>query len=248
MRIGCTPFLNARPLVWGLERDHEVVPLPPRRMARALLSGRVDVALVPVVDLFRDRRLAMLRAPAIGCDGPVLSVRLLSRDAIGASVRLLADSRSGTSVLLAVLLLKRMFGVRDVRVRQVDTRRFDPRRIRQGEALLQIGDVALKNAPRGLRTHDLGTLWRVMTGLPFVFAPWMALRGRVPRGAAALLRRAVRQGMRDPHRVARAFAPKGLPPSEAVRYLTVNLSFRVGATERRAIRLFGRLLRAEGLL
>jgi len=248
MRIGCTPFLNARPLVWGLESEHEIIPLPPRWMAAALLAGKMDVALVPVVEMFRDRRLLMLPAPAIGCDGPVRSVRLLTCGGIGDRVLLRADSRSGTSVLLAQLLLKRLFGVRKVRTVRVDTDRFSPRSLKPGEALLQIGDVALKSAPRECRVHDLGTLWKVMTGLPFVFAPWMVHRQRSPRGAAALLSRAARAGKREAATVAGIHAPRGVPVPVCVSYLRENLSFRMGIRERRSIRLFERFLRKERLL
>ncbi len=248
MRIGCTPFLNARPLVWGLEREHEVFPLPPSQMAKALLAGKLDVALVPVVEMFRDRRLRMLDAPAICCKGAVRSVRLLVRGGIGDRVLLRADSRSGTSVLLAQLLLKRLFGVRRVQTVCVDTDRFSPRSLKPGEALLQIGDVALKAVARGCAVHDLGTLWKVMTGLPFVFAPWMVRRGRNPRGASAMLKKAVRDGMKDPKRVAKTYAPVGCDVATCTSYLKENLSFHVGSAERKAIRLFEKLLRQEGLL
>jgi len=248
MRIGCTPFLNARPLVWGLEMEHDIIPLPPSRMAKALLSKRVDVALIPVVDLFRDRRLRLLPAAAIGCRGAVRSVRLLSRDALKRTTTLYADSNSGTSVLLALLLLRRVLGVRAPRVRKVDTMRFGPRSLKGGETLLQIGDIALRPAPKGLKVHDLGSLWMEWTGLPFVFAPWMVRRGSAPHGASALLKKAVREAMRVPSLVAKKYAPRGCSIHSCTCYLRHNLSFRVGSAERKAIRLFGRLLRKEGLL
>lgn len=248
MRIGSTPFLNVRPLVWGLEMEHEIVPLPPSRMAKALLERRVDVAVVPVVEMFRDPRLRLLPAAAIGSRGAVRSVRLLSRGGLAATRVLFADSNSSTSVLLARLLLRRRFGVGRLVVRRVDPGRFHPARLRMGQILLQIGDMALRPAPRGLKVHDLGNLWREMTGLPFVFAPWMVRRGEVPRGALGLLKRAAREGMRDVRQVARDYAPVGCSTASCVRYLRENLSFRIGPAERRSIRLFERLLRKEGLL
>ena len=48
-------------------------------------------------------------------------------------------------------------------------------------ALLLIGDAALKGAadPGGCRVYDLGELWHDFTGLPFVFALWIARRDAV---------------------------------------------------------------------
>jgi len=218
-------------------------------MAAALRAGRVDVALIPVVEAFRDPRLQILQAPAIGCRRAVKSVRLLSRAPLKEVRVLLADSNSATSVLLSRLLIKRVFGVKNLQVKKTDTSRFKPTRLKAGEALLQIGDIALEPAPRGLKVRDLGLLWHRMTGLPFVFSPWMVLRGKVSRGATALLNKTVKEGMKRPSQVVRAYAPlRGRSPRPYVRYLKENLSFRLGPSEWKAIRLFKRLLHEEGLL
>src|SRR5256885_1746083 len=61
------------------------------------------------------------------------------------------------------------------------------------EAVLVIGDAALKLAAAGTYTHryDLGEEWKRWTGLPFVFAVWAARRiaspAAVQRGHRALL-------------------------------------------------------------
>jgi chorismate dehydratase len=247
MRIGCTPFLNARPLVWGLSSGHLLIPIAPSRMARALRKGRVDVGLVPVVELFRSKRLRLIPAAAIGSRGAVRSVRLLSRTPPGTARLMYADSNSGTSVLLARLLLKRLFGVQRLAVKRVDTRRFRPVRLRCGEVLLQIGDVALRPPPKDVKVHDLGILWHRMTHLPVVFAVWAAVKGSSPHGVKAILRKSAREGVRNAAAVARAYAPPNGPGLPAcVHYLRKNLSFRVGPVEMRSIRLFRRLLRSEG--
>jgi len=45
----------------------------------------------------------------------------------------------------------------------------------QCEAVLLIGDKVVKNRPTGFEVEiDLGTEWKTLTGLPFVFAVWAA--------------------------------------------------------------------------
>jgi chorismate dehydratase len=112
---------------------------------------------------------------AVGSDGPVLSVNLVSQvplDALdGAAVALGSTSR--TSVVLAQHLLEDHVGVRptyftcppDLTAMMLDAR-----------AGVLIGDAALRatyDAPgRGLTVHDLGSAWRELSGLPMVFAVW----------------------------------------------------------------------------
>jgi predicted solute-binding protein len=52
--------------------------------------------------------------------------------------------------------------------------------LQKHEAALIIGDAALEAARHldtSTRVLDLGTAWKKLTGLPFVFAAWIARRG-----------------------------------------------------------------------
>jgi predicted solute-binding protein len=55
LRIGSVPYLNARVLVWGLDRDPKcrLEFHPPSELARRLAAGRLDAALVSSIELFR---------------------------------------------------------------------------------------------------------------------------------------------------------------------------------------------------
>jgi chorismate dehydratase len=123
--------------------------------------------------------LLLLPDLAVGSDGPVLSVTMVSTrppaQLDGGLVALGSTSRTG--VLLAKMLLGERYGV-------------TPRYYRcppdltgmllEADAAVVIGDVALRatyEAPaRGLHVTDLGAAWREWTGLPMVFAVWAARR------------------------------------------------------------------------
>jgi chorismate dehydratase len=58
--------------------------------------------------------------------------------------------------------------------------------MQEADAAVLIGDAALRanmiDGPRfGLDVHDLGSLWKEWTGLPFVFAVWAARRDYLER-------------------------------------------------------------------
>jgi chorismate dehydratase len=97
--------------------------------------------------------------------------------------RVALGSTSRTSVRLAQLLLSERYGV------QPSYYTCPPDlslMMQEADAAVLIGDAALRanllDGPRyGLAVHDLGTLWKEWTGLPFVFAVWAARRDYLER-------------------------------------------------------------------
>ena len=81
-RLGVVSYLNAKPLIAGLNTDRRIESVldVPAQLAEKLDRGEVDAALVPVVDLARnDRRWRIVSDACIGCDGETLTVRVFSR-------------------------------------------------------------------------------------------------------------------------------------------------------------------------
>ena len=66
-RLGAVSFLNAKPLIAGLDADPqiELIYEVPARLPAMLERGTVDVALVPVVDLFQEGRAWQIAAAAL---------------------------------------------------------------------------------------------------------------------------------------------------------------------------------------
>lgn len=239
IRIGSVSFLNAKPLIFGLE-EAEGIELHldvPSRLLDGLQTGRFDVALLPVIDYQRMPGLRLLTSGGIGSDGRTMTVRIFSPVPIERIMTLACDTDSHTSVALARILLAERFGIRPEFV-PLDGAQVDPRAAR-----LLIGDKVVCEEPPGLNYQlDLGEAWKQQTGLPFVFAAWMAREGIALGDLPARLEQAKRDGRAHVDGIIERFAiPRGWPAEIAREYLTERLQYDIGPAQLDAIRLFHRL-------
>lgn len=233
-RIGSVPYLNARPLVEGLEDVRFAVP---SRLARLFRAGEVDVALVPSFEAVRSPESVVVPGLCIASPGPVDSVFLFSREPLHSARRVLLDESSLTSAALTRVLLAERYGI-DVEFERCPPD-VDPRAV-DADAVLLIGDRALQAPRDNLVVNDLALLWREWTGLPFVFAVWLARDEAVAAAAGPELRAAKERGLAARERIAREAAEElGLPPGLLHRYLTERLTYDLGKREREALELFG---------
>ncbi|WP_375493264.1 menaquinone biosynthetic enzyme MqnA/MqnD family protein [uncultured Jatrophihabitans sp.] len=184
-RVGHIQFLNCLPIYWGLVRagallDVELTKDTPDHLNDMLMAGELDIGPISLVEYLRNAEdLVLLPDIAIGSDGPVLSVNLVSQVPLHEldGRRVALGSTSRTSVLLARMWLEQVHGVRP------EYFGCPPElgsMLREADAAVLIGDAALRatyQAPRdGLAVHDLGAAWRQWSGLPMVFAVWAARR------------------------------------------------------------------------
>jgi chorismate dehydratase len=198
MRVGRIPYINCYPVYGAIERG--IVPLDvrwvdgtPTALNRRMAAGSLDISVVSAVEYARiPQRYLLLPDLAISCDGPVRSVMLFSHrpaSDLGGG-RVLVSRSSMTSVALLELLFDEVWHCRpdfvpaDAEVSDIG--RFGDE---SHDARLVIGDAALllgasrdgpapagTAAPRYSHAYDLGAEWKLWTGLPFVFAVWVAQR------------------------------------------------------------------------
>ena len=254
LRIGAVSYLNTKPLIHGLrERLGQFGKLSlnlPSRLADDLRSGSLDVALIPSIEFLRgmDCGYRVVSNAAIACRGPVWSVRLLSRVPISQIRRLALDEGSRTSAAMVQILLNESYGLRPETV---------PLRMEQepesidADAILLIGDRAM-HPPAGVYSEiwDLGERWCEKTGLPFVFALWVA---RKDIGDTSDLRDALEasrdDGLLQLDEIARREAgPHGLTVPDLHRYLSHNLHFKLGPRELDGLELYRLKAQKLGLL
>jgi chorismate dehydratase len=229
-RIACVSFVNARPLIDGLDsRDDVRLMLDvPSRMLDALESKRAEVALLPTIDLLhRADRVRMLPVAGIGCDGPTLTVRLFSRSPIESTRVLACDGDSHTSIALARIVLRKRFAIDPelIPLARASDRPFETR--------LLIGDKVVCEPPADMPHQlDLGDAWKQLTGLPFVFAVWATRCDIEPARIDALttlLEDSLRRGLQNIDAIIQNFAiPRGWPPALARQYLTRYLHYDIG--------------------
>jgi chorismate dehydratase len=197
-----------------------------------------------VIDFQRLDNLRIITSGGIGCDGKTLTVRIFSNVPIREIQQLACDVESHTSVALARIVLAELYGIRPALI-PLDQE--DPATV---HAKLLIGDKVVCEEPVGL-THqlDLGEAWKTLTGMPFVFAAWVA-RGRVDLHDLPMrLEQAKRRGLANIEQIISQYAlSRGWPIHLARQYLTHYLKFDIGQAQLAAIRHFHALAHRHGVI
>lgn len=240
MRVGAVSYLNTKPLVYGLAESAPQVELVfdlPSRLADRLARGDLDVALIPSVESFQNPQYSIVSDACIGCRGPVLSVKLLSRVPAREIRTLALDEGSRTSAALTRILLDQRFGLQpQLLPLPIDA---DWRQSR-ADAVLLIGDRAIHATHDDLaEVWDLGDQWCRWSELSFVFAMWTARPGVDASGLAEVLEASRDAGLANLERIAAVEGPLvGLSPDRCLSYLRDNLHFHLGPRERRGLTLY----------
>jgi chorismate dehydratase len=162
-------------------------------------------------------------------------VRVFSRVPPADVRRLFVDGDSHTSVALARVLWREMYGV-ELAIQPMTDRR-EPA---DAEAVLLIGDKVVNHQLVGFEIEtDLGSMWKSLTGLPFVFAVWTAPGLLDTELLSRKLEAARDAGVQSAAMIAADFGPgMGWPVELARRYLVNRLKFTIGERERLAMTRF----------
>lgn len=179
IRVGIVNYLNTRPLIWGLQRPpvSELIDLVgdyPSRVAQMLKEGEIDLGLIPVAVIPELPEYHIIGKHCIGTEGEIASVALFSDVPMHEIRKVYLDYQSRTSVELLRYLMKEYWGISPeiVQATGEDYRE----EIRGTTAGLVIGDRAFEQRKISTFIYDLGSEWRSITGLPFVFAAWVSTR------------------------------------------------------------------------
>jgi chorismate dehydratase len=181
LRIGQIEYANCTPIFASLQKyfdcsQYSFVKGFPSRLNRMLSVGEIDLSPSSSFEYARNfTKYLLLPDLSISSNGSVKSVVLFSRfpieqldgECIGFS------SESETSIILLRIILGKYFGYSN-RFKSLTVDGF-PDAFRHCPAVLLIGDTAIMCTRRlpDLYRYDLGELWRIYSGLPFVFALWI---------------------------------------------------------------------------
>ena len=177
-RIGAVSYLNTRPLLLGFAQEGfknriDLVKSYPANIAEDLLAGQIDIGLVPVAIIPELSNPHIISKYVIGANGAVASVALFSEVPIDQIKSIYLDYQSRTSVKLLKILLAQYW---KVEVNFLVATEGYIAQISGTTAGVIIGDRALENLSKYPYVYDLGLAWKQHTGLPFVFAAWVANR------------------------------------------------------------------------
>lgn len=243
VRLGAVGYLNARPLVYGLDAhpEFDVRYDIPAECARLLHAHDTDLGLIPSIEYLRGSRPYML-VPGGGVTsfGAVASVAVYSRREPRDIRSIAMDSSSRTSVALATILLRRQFGVSPDAVSMAPDLEA---MLAVADAALIIGDTALflDHESAGVRKVDLGEAWSALTGLPFVYAFWAGWPDAVTPPQVEALQQACAEGTAHSDAVAAAYYPHDAArQAVARRYLRDNIRYVLGPQEVEGLQTFYR--------
>ena len=149
----------------------ELIEDYPAKIAALLLNDEIDIGLIPVAVIPKLKEAHIISDFCIAADEEVASVCLFSEVAIDKIEKVLLDYQSKTSINLCKILLKN-YWKKDVIIEET-TGEFR-HLIKSTTAAVVIGDRAFEQRKISSFVYDLATAWKDFTGLPFVFAAWVA--------------------------------------------------------------------------
>jgi chorismate dehydratase len=253
-RVGCVPYVNARPLAYALDQDPEVEVRyeVPSRLPQLLDSEAAEAVLVSSYDALVTPGRTAAAGVGIISDGEVESVRLFSRVPPSEIKTLALDRSSLTSNRLAQVILHDRYRVcPELAVEEPNLAAM----LSRNDACVLIGDIGMETESQGLHVLDLGLEWTDLTGLPFVWALWVGRENLSPSLVAKLQAALMNSGLSrrrwDPARQAEivqdAAARSGWTPDRVRNYLTRSICYDLGEREAEGLREFQLRLQRLGL-
>jgi len=240
LRVGAVSYLNTKPLVYGFEQgmmqnEIELNFEYPSKVAAQLLNDEIDIGLVPVALIPSLKTPHIISDYCIGTDGEVASVCLFSEVPIHQITSIYLDYQSRTSVVLLKILLKKYWKISP---QLIASKSGYESEIKGNIAGLVIGDRALIKRAHSTYVFDLGKAWKEMTGLPFVFAVWLANKD-IPQQFKNDFNIATAAGL---NRIEEVVSGINFPEYDLNKYYTININYDFDKQKKEALKLFLELL------
>lgn len=236
IRVGAVSYLNTLPLLFGIKQsglmDRIILKEDyPSKIAAALISDEIDLGLVPVAVIPSLPQPYIITDYCIGTYGEVASVAIFSEVPMADIRSVMLDYQSRTSVSLAKMLVKEYWQQR-VKWEEAGAHFID--QIKGNRAAVVIGDRALALRKQMPYIYDLGIGWKKYTGLPFVFAAWVANKELDPDFVDAF-NRATGYGVKHLDEVLKTVDYKQY---DIRHYFTHNISYQLTDDKREGLKLF----------
>ncbi len=236
IRVGAVSYLNTKPLVYGFEKglmkdEVDLLFDYPANVARMLLNDEIDIGLVPVAIIPQLNDHFIISDYCIGASKPVASVCVFSDVPLNEVTEMLVDYQSRTSAALLRVLLRKFWNINPV---LIDTSNGYQQHIKGTTAGLIIGDRALQQRPHSRYIYDLAEAWQTMTGLPFVFAAWVANK-KLPPSFIHAFNAATAEGFKYIDQIVSAL---DYPAYDLHHYYEENIDYRLDEKKKEALALF----------
>ncbi len=241
IKVGAVSYLNTKPFLYGIKRFEklqdqiELIEEYPSKIAEMLVNGTIDVGLVPVAVIPKLKEWHIVSDYCIGADGDVASVCLFSEEPTDKIEKVLLDYQSKTSVNLAKVLLKNYWKISP---QLIDADENYIAEIKGTTAGIVIGDRALQLRKKSKYIYDLATAWKDFTGLPFVFAAWIANK-KLPENFIWDFNEANGEGLK---KIDEVIAENPYPAYDLNVYYKKNINYILDEEKRKGMEMFLKML------
>jgi chorismate dehydratase len=255
LKIGRIPYTNLFPIYYYLEMrsgsKYDFIEGVPSDINRLIREGRIDISPSSSIEyLRRPEKYIPIHGHSVSSEGPVGSILLFSRRPIERldGFTVLYTHQSETSAALLRIVLSRFY---QFQCTLKSSGLPLEEGLRDHSAYLLIGDDALREVHRGpnLYIYDLGDIWYRKTGLPFVFALWIANKGTGAELKSFIpdLDEAKDRALKDLPKIARTCPfRKWLSEKQLIDYWS-KLSYDLDNKHRQGLELFNKYLREPGI-
>lgn len=234
VKISVVSYLNSKVFLKGLipfaEMEFDISLDIPSTCAAKLMENRVDIGLIPVAVIPNVNNAIIVSNYCISANNAVNSVFLFSNTDVRKIHTIFLDPHSRTSNLLCKILVNEYWNL------NID---FKPRTenivdLNEGEAFILIGDRTFDKIGNYQTTFDLSEEWKGYTGLPFVFAAWVANK----KIDDALLKKFNEYLSNGFNYLSAVIEENKLPYFDVDDYLRNKIEYNLTDEKREAIKLF----------
>ena len=239
IKVSAVSYLNTLPFIYGLEHSEIINQIDlqldmPADCAKKLLDNKVDIGLVPVAIIPQLKENYIISDYCIGAEGKVNSVLLLSDVPLSEIKEIQLDYQSKTSVNLVQVLAKKHWKINPKWVNA--TPGFEGK-IGGTTAGVIIGDRTFNLKKEYQYQYDLAEEWVNMTGLPFVFACWVANK-KMSSNFITQFNEALQLGLAQIAKAIEMQQNGSVSTERLSRYLTIDISYQLDDKKKQAITLF----------
>lgn len=237
IRISAVNYTNSKPFIYGLQHTDIINKIDlsldvPADCAQKLIDNTVDIGLIPVAATLNLPEWYIVSDYCIGAVGAVNSVFIFSNCDIRDAKKLQLDPQSRSSNNLSRILLKHYWKKTPELIENAtDYATSDDKYT----AYVQIGDRTFGKTRNYPYVYDLAEAWQKLTGLPFVFAAWIANKP-IPSEFIKEFNNSLKYGL--DHR-SRLFSELPTRPDFDVQdYLMHKIDFELTSEKKQALFLF----------
>lgn len=239
IKVSAVSYLNTLPFLYGIKHSKVKEELDltldiPSDCAKKLLSGEIHLGLVPIAIIPELEEHYIISDYCIGSKGKVDSVALFSDVPLDQIETVYLDYQSKTSVNLVQILAKEFWNISPKWINA--TLGFE-NEIRGRTAAVIIGDRTFNLPKKYPYKYDLSEQWYDFTGLPFVFACWVANKELSPLFINKF-NEALIKGLENIHQVVNDYDGNSISKKALDFYLTKNISYSLDNDKQKAIELF----------